>query len=170
MKVLKLAAITVIMAFAALALTACGGTAVTVSPVEPAPPVKIINNNNVIVNPTHAQAAPKPVYHAPAAPVAEPVPPVADPFTVVTDYFAAMGGQNNLPYAWSLLSSGEQASMGSYSQWAANRSDISSEYATQISEYGDQVTVALAQNHYDGSSSSTTATFTVIDSVITAVG
>jgi hypothetical protein len=68
-----------------------------------------------------------------------------------------------------LLSSGEQASMGSYSQWAADRSDISAEYATLISESGDQVTVSLQQNHYDGSSSNTTATFTVDDGVITAV-
>lgn len=100
---------------------------------------------------------------------APPVSTGTDPFTVVAEYFAAMGGQVNLPYAWSLLSSGEQTSMGSYSQWAAVRSDISAEYPTQISESGDQVTVSLQQNHYDGSSSNTTATFTVDDGVITAV-
>jgi hypothetical protein len=42
---------------------------------------------------------------------APPVSTGTDPFTVVAEYFAAMGGQVNLPYAWSLLSSGEQTSM-----------------------------------------------------------
>jgi hypothetical protein len=60
--------------------------------------------------------------------------------------------------------------MGGYSQWAADRSDIRAEYPTQISESGDQVTVSLQQNHYDGSQTNTTATFTVDGGVITAVG
>ena len=60
--------------------------------------------------------------------------------------------------------------MGSYSQWASARSDISAESVSEISESGDQVTVSLHQVHYDGSVKDATATFTVIDGVITAVG
>ena len=116
---LKRVAIPVIVAFAGLSLTACGGTAVTVSSVAPAPPVKIINNNNVVVDPAHAQSKPKPVYRAPAAPVAAPVPPVADPFTVVADYFAAMGGQNDLPYAWSLLGCFHSRAPREWTLWSA---------------------------------------------------
>jgi hypothetical protein len=148
-----------------LGLAACGTQAVAVTPAAP-PPVKI--NNNIVVNPSPSQvvvphAHPKPVYGPPA-------PPQPDSFSVVTNYFAAMGGQVNLPYAWSLLSSGEQVSMGSYSQWASARSDISAESVSEISEFGDQVTVSLHQVHYDGSVKDATATFTVIDGVITAVG
>jgi hypothetical protein len=167
---MKLAKLAVIPAFAlGLGLAACS-QAVSVTPAVP-PPVKVKINNNIVVNPSPSRVvvpqqhahAPKPVY------VPAPAPAQPDPFAVVSAYVNAMGGQTNLPYAWSLLSSGEQSSMGSYSQWAADRSDISAEYATQINESGDQVTVSLRQNHYDGSSSNTKATFTVDDGVITAV-
>ncbi len=115
---MKLAKLAVIPAIAlGLGLAACS-QAVSVTPAAP-PPVKVKITNNIVVNPSSSRVVvpkqhahtPKPVY-VPAPPPAQP-----DPFAVVSAYFNAMGGQTSLPYAWGLLSSGEQASMGNYSQW-----------------------------------------------------
>jgi hypothetical protein len=94
----------------------------------------------------------------------------SDPFSVVQSYFYDLSTPQDLGAAWSLLGTSEQASLGGYAVWAAARGDIVSEIASEISENGDQVSVALSQTRTDGATTSSTATFTVDGGVITGVG
>jgi eukaryotic-like serine/threonine-protein kinase len=112
--------------------------------------------------------APAPVAVVPGQQPA--VQPGSDPFSVVQSYFYDLSTPQDLGAAWSLLGPSEQASLGGYAVWAAARSDIVSETASEISENGDQVSVALSQTRADGATTSSTATFTVDGGVITGVG
>jgi hypothetical protein len=111
---------------------------------------------------------PAPVAVVPGQPSA--VQSGSDPFSVVQSYFYDLSSPQDLGASWSLLGPSEQASLGGYAAWAAARSDIVSETASEISENGDQVSVALSQTRANGATTSSTATFTVDGGVITGVG
>ncbi len=122
---MKLGKLAVIPAIAlGLGLAACS-QAVSVTLATP-PPVKVKINNNIVVTPSPSRVVvPKQHAHAPE-PVYVPAPAPArpEPFAVVSATSTRWVGRPICRTPGAYLS-GEQAFMGSYSQWAADRSDIS---------------------------------------------